>query len=111
MTLSDFESDIFETASASPVCGIPFVRRRMPVSVSLRVPLTIGGFVEAFCNEETGTVAFAMIQDDKRVFGADNTGGWHLHPFDDPEQHLTISAPMTFAALIAAIERFVSSTQ
>jgi hypothetical protein len=76
----------------------------MPTSISLRIPMAIGGFVDTFYNEETGTTAYALIQADRRVFGADNTGRWHLHPFDDPDRHDALPAAMSFAEFIAEIE-------
>ncbi len=60
--------------------------------------------MDAFLNEETGTTAFAFVLVDKRIFGADNTGGWHLHPFKNPEQHEQISREMPFAEFIRTIE-------
>jgi hypothetical protein len=105
MSLDDFEEQVFEVAGESPVCDIPFVRRRMPVSTTIRLPLTVGGFVEAFYNQRTGTTAFAVIQNENRVFGADNTGGWHVHPFEDPARHGMLSAPMKFVEFVTEIER------
>jgi hypothetical protein len=65
MTLADFMQQVYTVAAASPICGIPVVRRLMPTSLNLRLPLTIGGFVEVFYNEQTGTTAYALIQGDR----------------------------------------------
>lgn len=80
MTLTEFERQAFAIALASPICGIPVVRRLTSTSINLRVEVTIGGFIDAFYNEQTATMAYALIQQGKRTFGADNTGGWHVHP-------------------------------
>ena len=109
MTIAEFERQIFLVAAASPICGIPIIRRLMPTSINLRVPITLGGFVEAFYNEQTGTTAYALIQEGQRVFGADNTGGWHIHPFDDPVRHKALLGEMSFAEFIAEIERHYRS--
>ncbi|MFB6147716.1 MAG: hypothetical protein ABEJ66_02420 [Candidatus Nanohaloarchaea archaeon] len=45
------------------------------------------GFVDIYSNSETGKTAYAWIVDGERVYGADNTGGWHIHPFGDPGRH------------------------
>lgn len=105
MTLAEFERGIFDAAWASPICGIPIVRRQTPSAINLRIELSIGGFVDAFHNEETGTTAFAWIHEGKRVFGADNSGGWHLHPFADPALHVPLPQAMAFPEFMIAIAR------
>lgn len=84
------------------------VRRLTATSINLRIDMQTGGFVDAFHNEQTETTAFALIQQGQRVFGADNTGGWHIHPFEYPEHHEIIPAPMSFAEFIKEIEKRVS---
>lgn len=110
MTLAEFEQLVYEVAADSPICGIPMLRRLSPSSISLRLDLTIGGFVDAFYNEQTGTTAFAWIYGGRRVFGADNTGGWHVHPLEAPDQHVPLQHVMSFAEFIARIEQGASPT-
>lgn len=105
MTLEEFERSVFRAANASSLCDIPTIRRLTPASISIRVPLTLGGLVDAFFNEQTGTTAFALIQEDERVLGADNTGDWHLHPFENPERHQELSNEIPFAEFVAVIEK------
>jgi hypothetical protein len=104
VTLEEFERMVFGIAQISPICGIPVIRVLLPVSISIRVPITSGGFVDAFLNERIGTTAFAFILEDKRIFGADNTGGWHLHPFENSEQYEELLREISFADFITAIE-------
>jgi hypothetical protein len=44
---------------------------------------------------------------EREFFGADNTGGWHIHPFEDPADHIETSGDcaVTFAEFIAQIAR------
>jgi len=105
MTLVEFEQQIFAGAMGSIICDIPVVRRLTSTSINLRLTLTTGGFIDAFYNEQTGTTAFALIRQSQRVFGADNTGGWHVHPFADPDRHELLPGGMSFAEFIAEIER------
>jgi len=105
MTLAEFEQQVFAVAMASPVCGIPAVRRLTPTSINLRIDFTVGGFIDVFYNEQTGTTAFALICQGHRVFGADNTGGWHVHPFASPEQHDPLPGAMSFAQFVYEVER------
>jgi hypothetical protein len=71
VTLNEFEQDVFAVALASRVCGIPIVRRLTASSITLRLDVSTGGFVDAFYNEQTGTLGFALVRDARRVFGAD----------------------------------------
>lgn len=106
MTLIEFERDIYAVVAVSPICDIPTIRRLTSTSINFRVNVTLGGFIDAFYNAYTGTVAFAWIYGGQRAFGADNTGGWHIHPFEDPEYHQALSEPMTFADFVARLERY-----
>jgi len=45
MTLAEFERQVFAVATASPICGIPVVRRLTPTSINLRLDVTTGGFI------------------------------------------------------------------
>jgi len=61
MTLAEFERQVFAVAVASPVCGIPVIRRLTATSINLRLNVTIGGFIDLFHNQQTGTMAYAWI--------------------------------------------------
>jgi hypothetical protein len=105
VTLSEFEQQVFAAATASPICGIPIVRYLTATSISLRINVVEGGFIDAFYNEHTGTTAYALIRQGRRAFGADNTGGWHVHPFSDPDQHSPLTGAMSLFEFVAEIER------
>lgn len=105
MTVAEFEQQIFAVAMASPICSVPSVRRLTATSIALRVDISTGGFVDAFCNEQTDTTAFALIREGRRVFGADNTGGWHIHPFADPDSHVPLPRAMSFREIVVELEQ------
>ena len=50
-------------------------------------------FLSFYYNEATGTMAFALILDENRIWGLDfdNIRGWHSHPVIAPDQHVKIS--------------------
>jgi hypothetical protein len=108
VTLTEFAREIISVAMTSSICDVPSVRRLTLTAMNLRVPITTGGFVDAFYNEQTGTMAFAFIRRGQRVFGADNTGGWHVHPFASPGRHDPLPEPMAFAAFMVELERRAS---
>jgi hypothetical protein len=105
VTLAEFEQQVYLVAIASPICSIPSVRRLSATSISLRVEIVTGGFVDAFYNEQTGTTAYALIREGRRVSGADNTGGWHVHPFTNLEGHTPLPAGMSFASFVSQLEQ------
>ncbi|MCB0062084.1 MAG: hypothetical protein KDE19_08220 [Caldilineaceae bacterium] len=104
MTLAEFEEQVFAVALVSSICDIPSVVRLTATAIKLRIETNVGDYIDAFYNKQTGTTAYALIDGGKRIFGADNTGGWHQHPFHDPTRHDPIASAMTFAEFIAKIE-------
>jgi len=63
-------------------------------------------FLEIYFNEATGTVAFALIKDQKRIWGIDNDTirGWHQHPVEAPETHVEIK-PMSVFEIVKEFEK------
>jgi hypothetical protein len=53
-----------------------------------------GLFLRFYCNQISGTMAFALIAGQERVWGIDydNRRGWHLHPKENPSSHVRIDA-------------------
>jgi len=49
-------------------------------------------FINIFYNAETSKYSFALIKNNKRIFGIDNTKRWHIHPFANPESHTEATA-------------------
>lgn len=50
-------------------------------------------FLQIYFNEISGTTAFALIEDNRRIWGidCDNMRGWHFHPLENPETHHSIN--------------------
>lgn len=46
-------------------------------------------FLQIYFNELTSTMAFALVEKDKRIWGIDydNMRGWHYHPVETPDNH------------------------
>lgn len=59
-------------------------------------------FLRFYFNEVTGTIAFALIEKQQRIWGVDydNRRGWHLHPTDNPTDHIGIS-PLSVSEIVA----------
>ncbi len=62
--------------------------------------------INVFYNLATDKIAFALIQKNKRIYGADNAKiDWHYHHFTDPYQYINCE-PMTFVAFLQAVEDY-----
>jgi hypothetical protein len=109
MTLTEFERQVYAVAATAPICGVPLLRRLTPTSVNLRLDIVTGDFIDVFFNEQTDTQAYAVIREGRRIFGADNTGGWHIRPWHRPTSHESLPEPMSFDAFVEAIERWLQN--
>lgn len=107
MTVDDFQRQVFSDAYRSPICDSPVIELLTKRRIKIHIDLFVGGFVEAYYNQQTGTVSYVLIRNGQRSFGADNTGGWHLHPFDDPSAHVptTEGRAVLFAEFLDVIDR------
>jgi hypothetical protein len=85
------------------VTGIERLLLDEPV-LKLRVHLGAVAFMEIFFNVETGKTSFALIKDRQRIFGADNTRGWHTPPFDSPESDHSCEE-MVFTSFLRPVEQ------
>jgi hypothetical protein len=77
--------------------------------VKVRVLLINEAFIDVFYNADTDKCSFALVERGERIFGADNAFiGWHIHPFDDPSEHIP-SSGMTFDDFLKAVESHATS--
>ena len=69
-------------------------------------------FIEIYYNEVTGTMAFALIENNKRLWGIDhdNIRKWHEHPVENPLTHKPISEK-TISEIIKEFQRIYSRLQ
>lgn len=73
-------------AQSTLITGVTPLLLDEPV-LKLRIHLQPSVFINIFVNVETDKVSFALIKEERRIFGVDNTRGWHVHSFDAPEEH------------------------
>jgi hypothetical protein len=63
-------------------------------------------FIDVFYNAVTDKTSIALIKAGQRVYGVDNAKmGWHKHPFDVPERHISC-LPVTFAEFLTDVESY-----
>jgi hypothetical protein len=71
-----------------------------------------GQLLRVYFNETTGTIAFALISNQQRIWGIDfdNRRGWHLHPVENPAEHVAIN-PLTVSEILLLLHGVLSSTE
>jgi hypothetical protein len=110
MTLDEFENQVIAACAGSSIVvsvsltgvGITWLR--------IRAYLIDGSFLETFYNEVTGKTSFALIMGDKRIFGADNSGGWHWHLFEAPDEHVLAVEKIDFHVFLSRVEEYIKPT-
>jgi hypothetical protein len=61
---------------------------RTDITLSLRLTIRHGLFVQLFAGLNSGSLYMALIEGGQRLFGIDREGSkWHMHPFAAVEQH------------------------
>lgn len=76
--------------------------------VKIRVFLTCEAFIDVFYNADTENCSYSLVENTKRVFGADNAFiGWHIHPFDDPDRHVP-SSEISFEDFLETVEKHIA---
>lgn len=78
------------------------------ISLSLRLIIRPGLFVQVFVGERSGSLYMALIEGKRRIFGIDREfGKWHTHPFHAPESH----QPLTEKDPRKPLLRFLTKTE
>lgn len=50
-------------------------------------------FLDIYYNSANNRTDYALIEHGKRIFGCDNLGGWHIHPYENPDVHKKCAEP------------------
>jgi len=75
----------------------------------IRIFLVDSSFIDVYYNAETKKVSFAWIINNKRAYGTDNLGGWHIHPVGRPDIH-SASAEVDFREFLTNIEQKIGAS-
>ena len=76
---------------------------KTPKSLKARVYLDDNCFIALRYNARNNRVDVALIKDDRRIFGYDNLKQWHLHPYENPSDHIRCRR--------LSIEKMISDTK
>ncbi len=72
--------------------------------VKIKAVISNDVFINIFYNAETKKYSFALIKEGRRIFGIDNARNWHIHPFENPDNHLktTNTSLLDFLKILAS---------
>jgi hypothetical protein len=62
-------------------------------SLKVRFHLREGLFLAVRYNARNGRIDFALIRNEKRIYGCDNLKTWHYHPLENPALHVSCDQP------------------
>jgi len=61
---------------------------RTDITLSMRLHIRPGLFVQVFLGTKSGSLYFALIEGRRRLYGIDREAGvWHIHPYGAVEKH------------------------
>lgn len=66
---------------------------KAPKSLKANIHLDEKYFIAVRYNARNGRMDFALIQDNKRIFGYDNLKEWHYHPYKTSSEHIPCDKP------------------
>lgn len=103
MNIFEFSQEIIDTCALTDfIKTLETVLFDEPIA-KFRAKISDNSFIEIFFNSETDKHSFALIKNDRRIYGVDNTKDWHIHPFESPNAHVP-SQPTSFKEFIKALE-------
>jgi len=78
---------------------------------ALRLYIAPGFFVQAFLGKQSGSLYFAVIKDEQRIFGIDREDDeWHMHPYGESGQHEPLPPglePKSLLKFLAKVEQLI----
>lgn len=76
------------------------------ISLSLRLHIRQGLFVQLFLGTRSDSLYFALIENERRIFGIDREQNqWHMHPFEEPDTHLPLTQGLEPKPLLTFLAR------
>lgn len=107
MNIVEFKSELITNINNFfPKADITIVEKR-GIMLEVRVNISEYVFVEIYYNALTGKKSYALINKGVRIFGCDNYKFWHLHPVDNPSEHIPCDEP-TMQDVFSKVEDILS---
>ena len=103
MDVKAFSEELLRALAGSGIFEIVSLQSEGPVAKG-RAQAGEGLFLRFYFNEITGTLAFALIREQDRIWGLDhdNLRAWHLHPASAPSTHVPVE-PLSVTEIVARL--------
>ncbi len=105
------EGDVIRSEAEEALRRVWFIQsieeeERSDISLSLRLAIRPGLFVQVFVGERSGSLYMALIEGKRRIFGIDREADeWHSHPFHVPEKHEPLNDDLSHKPLLRFLAR------
>lgn len=103
LSVADFAKDIIDNSVISKIVKTLNIEILENSIVRSRIILVDKSFVDVYYNHENGKTSFALVKNEKRIFGGDNLDFWHVHPFKNPDEHEKCDE-ISFAEFLKMVE-------
>lgn len=100
LSVEEFYSQLFDALQRHVPSGDLEITEMNMLRFKGRIYIAVSLFIDVFYATRTHKTSFAVVRKGKRIFGIDNLGGWHSHPFGRPERHVQIAEPSIAAAVM-----------
>ena len=112
MDVRAFVDELLPALSATGLFERITLQTEGPIASGFAYPNDQSVFLRFYFNEVTGTTAFAVIESQQRVWGIDydNRRGWHLHPVEEPANHVQIE-PLAVSEIVQRLQQMLSSRE
>lgn len=111
LTLAGFIETVRSACDQSDLVVSYDVRILDNAILKIRVFLTIEAFIDVYFNPVNRNCSYALVHGNRRIYGADNAFvGWHLHPFESPDEH-RLCEQVPFGEFLTAVEQWIRQRQ
>ena len=108
MDVKAFSEELLRALAGSGLFEMVSLQAEGPIAKG-RAQASAGLFPRYYFNEITGTLAFALIRGQERIWGLarDSLRDWHLHPVAAPSTHVPVE-PMSVTEIMARLRDVIA---
>ena len=107
------DSVIKEASGAAAQYGLELLEiDRTDSIISLKLVIDNDLFIKIYGNVDKNKLNLALVFKTKRLYGYDSEGGKpHMHPFDNPDDHIFTDRPLSVQEFVSDSLRFLEERE